>query len=1000
LATAVVLLLSAPAAAQFTSRPECMDGVDNDVPPDGLVDYSVVPGQGDPGCDAWNDDDELDVSLSTAIRARLAIAFDTSGSMINNVCTDGSSDGEGSPSTFGDGSLECPGIDVDCCREPPGPPRQCRRGGEDIDEDCDSPTCNNDLPDDSRMFKVKQGVADAVRAYGEIEFSLYRFYADDAAFDCPEGGWRGLGDEECEDDGRADRLVKFAPENQEFILQWMDNETNWDGAGDPPAGMDIELRGTGFTPLGDTLNQIRNDIQATRATDPDAGCRPYNVVLVTDGQETCGGNPVTAADRLLDNNVRTYVIGFAGRGGFVNDMNDIAEAGGTGEAYFADSPEALSAALADIVARTALVEVCDGDDDDCDGVIDNGFDKGPCDNGLLGTCFAQGTMICDGPTTTVCDAPQIQGRDEVPLGCNGLDDDCDGVIDNGLTCAGCGSEICNGIDDDCDGVADDGDLPGEGEPCQLDEGECQAGTLACTGGRLVCEGYIGPSPEVCDNLDNNCDGVTDLIVRSCFTGSTGCIDGDPSPNGFDWECEGVCRPGTQTCTAGVFGSCGGQVVPTPELCNGRDDDCDGDIDEGFEDRGEPCERGTGLCRATGELRCTADGSGLECDAPVVSGGVEVCNLVDDDCDGTVDDLPTPPPPPIGRPCGTCGGVFQCSPESGLVCSGGNANPETCNGEDDDCNGIVDDGVLPGVGDACVPEPPFMVTGECRAGRNECIGGELQCVGFAGPNPEVCNGRDDDCDGNRDDMAACPSPNDACHEARCVSPCGEGEFPCPFGLYCKQLDAGRFCIPDPCAGTTCAPGTVCDRESGECVDPCEGVTCPGASVCREGRCVDCFTLGCPQGMLCISGQDGIGACTSDRCAGVTCPEGQACRDGDCVAVACPGGCPAGQVCEANQCVGECSAARCGVAPCAVGTVCNPATGRCIADPCAGANCGRTSCSVSCDGQAVCAAFETVEVLATGSGGFSCEIALVSRRSPPALLALLALAALLSLRRRRR
>ena len=74
-------------------------------------------------------------------------------------------------------------------------------------------------------------------------------------------------------------------------------------------------------------------------------------------------------------------------------------------------------------------------------------------------------------------------------------------------------------------------------------------------------------------------------------------------------------------------------------------------------------------------------------------------------------------------------------------------------------------------------------------------------------------------------------------------------------------------------------------------------------------------------------------------------------------------------------------------------------QCIADPCAHASCGRTSCGVSCDGEAVCGVRNGVDVLATGQGGFQCEIAVVSRRSPPLLLALLALAALLSLRRRR-
>jgi hypothetical protein len=107
---AVLLAVPLPAAAQFTAPPACMDGVDND--DDGETDYSVTPGQGDPGCDAWNDTSEVDLNFSPAVKPRLAIIFDTSGSMIWNVCT---TNDTGAGYTGGDGSLSCPGNDVPCC---------------------------------------------------------------------------------------------------------------------------------------------------------------------------------------------------------------------------------------------------------------------------------------------------------------------------------------------------------------------------------------------------------------------------------------------------------------------------------------------------------------------------------------------------------------------------------------------------------------------------------------------------------------------------------------------------------------------------------------------------------------------------------------------------------------------------------------------------------------------------------------------------------------------
>jgi hypothetical protein len=441
----------------------------------------------------------------------------------------------------------------------------------------------------------------------------------------------------------------------------------------------------------------------------------------------------------------------------------------------------------------------------------------------------------------------------------------------------------------------------------------------------------------------------------------------------------------------------------PEVCNGQDDNCDGNIDEGFEDLGKDCEVGTGLCKTTGKFICSPDGDGLVCDAPVISGTGEVCNGIDDDCNGTIDDLPLPLPSPIGEPCGTCGGVYEC--RGGLVCTGGSSNQETCNNMDDDCNGIVDDGILPGVGEPCVPlvggVPAFMVAGECKAGRRECIAGGLTCVGFTGPQLEVCNGKDDDCDGVSDDMAACPSQTDACYQAQCVSPCAEGEFPCPFGYFCKMIGpTGRFCVPNPCTGKVCSTNEICDTDTGMCKDPCVGVECPSGTQCSKGRCVDCFTLGCPSGQICVDNESHIGACTVDRCVGVTCGAGSTCKDGTCTAVACADGCKAGELCEDGECVVRCSADRCFGASCADGQVCNPSTGRCIVDPCTRANCGSSTCFATCDGEATCGLKAGVDVLATGSGGFQCEIGSVSSRSGRALPFILLVGAIVTFLRRRR
>lgn len=478
-------------------------------------------------------------------------------------------------------------------------------------------------------------------------------------------------------------------------------------------------------------------------------------------------------------------------------------------------------------------------------------------------CGVSGGITC--PDGYSCDTSQNVPQcmpDSGQCECNGLakklqlETDCSRTNDVG-TCGGsrvclfsgltecdalaAGDEICNGIDDDCNGAIDDDFVP---QPCTVDNefGACP-GEEFCTSGMSEC---LGPQPkaEACNGVDDDCDGETDEDFTDIDgDGVVDCldpdIDGDNVPNDLD------CAPQDP------------DVNPNAtETCDGKDTNCDSLVDnenaEGCTDyhldvdgdtHGHPTASTRCFCAPNTALFYTSLNAD-DCDdtKPLVYPGAdEICNGADDDCDDEVDEVSDLAPCTVDNTHGSCVGQSLCV-GGVVICNGPTPQPEICNGGDDNCDGIVDEGFVdtdsdqtadcvdddddgdndPDVSD-CKPLDPAIHSGAMEVCGNtvdencnnavddedamgcqvyyqdadldtwgsdeaagRCLCGPLpelyytvqsqgDCNDLSGAaNPtqsEVCNGDDDNCNGQIDEGVQSPCGN--C-ESLCVLEISEGE----------------------------------------------------------------------------------------------------------------------------------------------------------------------------------------------------------------------------------
>ena len=609
---------------------------------------------------------------------------------------------------------------------------------------------------------------------------------------------------------------------------------------------------------------------------------------------------------------------------------------------------------ADLCLRIGLNDYC-AEDCSSDGVCPDGYECVDVDGDGDAGVVAQQCVPANGEGCQPCRDDDGDGYGDGG-DCLGFDcNDGDPNVYEGAT------ELCDDVDNNCNSLVDEPELlepPADGIEC-LDQGVCRGTRVACIGGEWRCdypESFEFGAEQSCDGLDNDCDGTPDDDIdltsdaANCAFCGNACVFQNAAGVCFESSCElGGCDEGWHSVDGNDGNGCEYACNETQdgvEVCDQLDNDCDGTADEGFDVESDiahcgACNRecvvanATPACRegACAIERCDAGWvdldddplTGCEFACEVTNDGIEACDGNDNDCDGAVDegyDLQT-----SLDHCGACDracafdhGSARCA--EGLCdfvqcdnnywnvneeladgceyeCVLSRGGEEACDLVDNDCDNAIDEEFdvssdpshCGGCGRVCIYAngTPLCMGGECALGPCEdgwwnadggAINGcEYRCDQTNG-GVESCDLADNDCDNAIDeefditsDVLHCGRCNNECQLDNATPRCTAGECrisECIGGWWDINAESEDGCE------YACQPTNggleICDRADNDCdgvidedapvdADPNHCGACDrrceydnAAPVCQGGAC----SMGaCEEGFQDLDGRDDNG-----------------------------------------------------------------------------------------------------------------------------------------------